>query len=83
MADILAIGCFKQLLAHDYRVPEQVSLLGIDNLQILNYLPLRLTTVGQDVYGRGYQVVRQLQGVPVELAPIALIPGESTCTPRI
>ena len=81
MADILAIGCFKQLLAHDYRVPEQVSLLGIDNLQILNYLPLRLTTVGQDVYGRGYQVVRQLQGLPVELAPIALIPGESTCTP--
>ena len=81
MADILAIGCFKQLLAHDYRVPEQVSLLGIDNLQILNYLPLRLTTVGQDVYGRGYQVVRQLQGLPVELAPVALIPGESTCAP--
>jgi DNA-binding LacI/PurR family transcriptional regulator len=26
MADILAIGCFKQLLAHGYRVPEQVSL---------------------------------------------------------
>ena len=81
MADILAIGCFKQLLAHGYRVPEQVSLLGIDNLQILNYLPLRLTTVGQDVYGRGYQVVRQLQGLPVELAPVALIPGESTCAP--
>jgi DNA-binding LacI/PurR family transcriptional regulator len=81
MADILAIGCFKQLHADGYRVPEQVSLLGIDNLHILNYLPIRLTTVGQDVYGRGYQAVRQLQGLSTELAPIALIPGDSTASP--
>ncbi len=79
MADILAIGCFKLLhLQTDYTIPQQVSLLGIDNLHILNYLPLRLTTVGQDVYGRGYQVVRLLQGLGIELAPASLIPGDTT-----
>lgn len=86
MADILAIGCFKLLFQTDYGIPEQVSLLGIDNLHVLNYLPLRLTTVGQDVYGRGYQVVRLLQGHGSELAPVSLIPGDTTgpspTTPR-
>ena len=86
MADILAIGCFKLLFQTDYGIPEHVSLLGIDNLHVLNYLPLRLTTVGQDVYGRGYQVVRLLQGHGSELAPVSLIPGDTTgpspTTPR-
>ena len=78
MADILAIGAYKQLINAHYQIPQQVSLLGIDNLHILNYLPLRLTTVGQDVYGRGYQAVRLLQGQGPQLAPVSLIPGDST-----
>lgn len=79
MADILAIGCFKLLLLKsDYCIPEQVSLLGIDNLHILNYLPMQLTTVGQDVYGRGYQVVRLLQGQSQSQLPVQLMPGDTT-----
>lgn len=78
MADILAMGCFHGLQRAGLAVPQQVSLLGIDNLHILNYLPLRLTTVGQDVYGRGYQAVRLLRGHQPELAAVALIAGDST-----
>lgn len=68
MADILAIGAYK---ADQCPLPDTaagVSLLGIDNLHIPNYLPLRLTTVGQDVYGRGYCAVRLLQGQGPQLA---------------
>ncbi len=78
MADIMAVACFKHLFTLGYRIPEQVSLMGIDNLHILNYLPLRLTTVGQDVFGRGYQAVCQLQGQPLSPSPAILIPGQST-----
>lgn len=77
MADILSIGSYNWLVRKGISVPQQISIIGIDNLNILNYLPIRLATVGQDVYGRGYQAVNIINGKQPELPQISLFSGES------
>ena len=49
MSDVMAIGAIRAL--HDYglNVPEDVSVMGFDGLQISNFTMPRLSTVSQDV----------------------------------
>jgi LacI family transcriptional regulator len=78
MADILAIGVYKSLASARVRIPEQVSLISMDGLKMLDYLPYRLTTIDQSIVRRGYAVSRYLIGED-ELGTIAptFKPGET------
>lgn len=79
MSDILAIGCYRQLSQCGLKVPEDISLIGMDNLRILKYLPFQLTTVSQDITKRGYQAVQQLKDANLTNSiELRLIKGDTT-----
>ena len=48
-ADILAIGILRGLTESGTRVPDDVSVVGFDNLDLCDYVVPRLTTVSQDI----------------------------------
>jgi LacI family transcriptional regulator, galactose operon repressor len=48
-ADILAVGIVHGLTEAGARVPEDVSVVGFDNLDLCNYVTPKLTTVAQDI----------------------------------
>ena len=52
-ADIMAIGLMKGLHAYRVTVPEDLSLIGFDDLEIANYLEPGLTTVHQAIAEKG------------------------------
>lgn len=43
--DLTAIGVYFELLNHGIKIPEDVSLIGYDNLPFTNLLPKRLSTI--------------------------------------
>ena len=47
--DIVAVGAWRTLLGQGYRIPEDVSLLGFDDIEMGRLLLPPLTTVAQDV----------------------------------
>lgn len=46
--DSMAIGCIEALQKHGLRVPEDVSVMGFDNIPIGKHIAVPLTTVGFD-----------------------------------
>ena len=85
-ADWLALGCYKALVEHGYRVPEQVKIAGFDDISITAFNAVPITTVRQqvDVIGRlaAEYLLRSIQGedVPEKVVrvPVFLVPREST-----
>lgn len=78
MADILAIGIYKSLTNSGLRIPEDVSLIGMDGLKMLDYLPYRLTTIDQGIVHRGYVASRHLvDGAPLSAVVPTLRRGET------
>ena len=49
MADLMAIGAIRALQDHGLRIPEDVSVIGFDGLNIGNYMQPRLATISQSV----------------------------------
>ncbi len=70
MADILAVSLYKELSKTGLRVPDDVSIIGMDGLRMLDFMPFQLTTVDQHIAERGSAVTRYLIGEG-ELATIA------------
>lgn len=60
-ADILALGVIKQLTEMGIKIPEDISIMGFDNLGIARYSTPGLTTVGQDVFEKGKMAVELIQ----------------------
>ena len=56
-ADVLALGVIKELNKNERVVPEQISVMGFDNLEIAEFCVPGLTTVGQDIYQKGKTAV--------------------------
>ena len=52
-SDHLAMGCIRALWDQGLRVPEDVSVMGFDNLSITNYAVPPVTTVDQPRYEMG------------------------------
>jgi LacI family transcriptional regulator len=48
-ADILAVGIVHGLTEAGARVPDDVSVVGFDNLDLCNYVTPKLTTISQDI----------------------------------
>lgn len=68
--DLMAVGVMNFLYDQGIRVPEEISVMGFDNLEIASLTRPMLTTVHNDpyMYGRaaGEQLLKQLRNEPVE-----------------
>ncbi|RDI21536.1 LacI family DNA-binding transcriptional regulator [Lentzea flaviverrucosa] len=59
-ADILAIGIIEGMLEAGIGVPDQVSVVGFDDLDISAYITPKLTTIAQDIVGKATHAVDRL-----------------------
>ncbi len=67
MSDIIAIGVIKGLMAQGVRVPEDISVVGFDNIREADLIEPQLTTIAQPAYDKGQKAADAL---------FALINGE-------
>ena len=88
--DIAAIGAIRALINHSRRVPEDVSVVGFDDIQGAAFHNPSLTTIRQPLHEMGAVAARILlqrirgQASFPDVVPIhpELIIRESTCPPR-
>lgn len=59
-ADILAIGAMKGFYERGVRVPEDISVMGFDDLEISQYLTPGLSTIHQEISQKGEKAVKLL-----------------------
>lgn len=59
-SDLIAIGVIRALMDHGLRVPEDVSVVGFDDIVTASYYNPPLTTVRQDTRRAGEQLVENL-----------------------
>jgi DNA-binding LacI/PurR family transcriptional regulator len=59
-SDYMAIAAMRWLIAHGRRVPDDVAVIGYDDLSIASYVTPRLTTVAQQVPLAGRMLARDL-----------------------
>lgn len=59
-ADMIAIGVYKELHSMGIRIPQDVSVIGFDDIFMCEYLNPPLTTVHQSAYDRGYIITEKL-----------------------
>lgn len=86
--DLMAMGVLAAFAHHGVRVPDDVSLVGFDDIAGAGYLVPSLTTVRQDFVGLGArgveQVLRMMDGEAASCERIApeLVVRRSTAPPR-
>ena len=84
--DDIAIGAMKAIKSHGLKVPEDISVVGFDNIEICEYLDPPLTTIDQpavEMGARGMQILyRLMNDKPVdelaEFKPFKLLVRKST-----
>ncbi|RDU94882.1 LacI family DNA-binding transcriptional regulator [Trinickia dinghuensis] len=87
--DQTAYGARLTLYRHGLRVPEDVSLVGFDDVPTSQYSTPPLTTIRQPIYELGRQaaaaIVRLIRKEPVTLTPVSLdlIERETVSAPRL
>jgi LacI family transcriptional regulator len=89
-ADWLALGCYKALVEHGYRVPEQVKVAGFDDISITAFNAVPITTLRQQVDVIGKLAAEHLLRIineeeiseKVIRVPVFLVPRESTRGPQ-
>lgn len=59
-SDVIAIGAIRSLVRHGIRVPEDVSVIGYDDIMMARYSLPALTTVRQDLARAGRLMVSKL-----------------------
>ena len=57
-SDLMAIGAINACADMNYRVPEDISVVGFDNLSYCDYIRPQLTTVEQDFFQIGAKAVQ-------------------------
>jgi LacI family transcriptional regulator len=92
--DLMAIGALRALRSTGCHVPEDVSVVGFDNIDLARYAEPALTTIAQDITGLGRWAVDRLllrvsaapdepQVAPTTLRlPVRLVVRETTAPPR-
>jgi len=60
ISDRMALGCLSAIQDAGLLVPQDVSLVGYDNIELLNYVRPRLTTVDHDGRESGRRLARRL-----------------------
>jgi len=61
-SDIIAVGAIRGLMRQGVRVPEDVSVVGYDNIQLASFSHPALTTISQDLARAGKLMVSKLIG---------------------
>ena len=69
-SDWLAIGCYKALDEHGLRVPEDVKLVGFDDISVTAFNTVPITTVHQQVDLLGAEAVKLLFEALEEKEPL-------------
>lgn len=59
----MAIGALKRLSEAGYQVPQDIAVIGYDNVDLCNYLSPGLTSVSQNISDLGRESVRSLSKV--------------------
>jgi len=80
ISDRMALGCLSALQDAGLRVPEDVSLVGYDNLELLNYVRPRLTTVDHGGREAGRRLAQRLLD---RIRSPGLPPEELVSQPRL
>ncbi|WP_165000855.1 GntR family transcriptional regulator [Xylanivirga thermophila] len=79
--DYLAIAIYKTLQNEGIRIPEDISLIGFDNVEILEHVDIPLTSVDQNFYEIGREaasmIVEMIQNgyceVPQKVIPVNMV----------
>lgn len=58
--DILAIGCMKYLLQHNIRIPDDVAVIGFDNIKLSAMYEPSLSTISLPIVQMGEEAVKLL-----------------------
>ena len=85
-SDWLAIGCYQALKEHGYSIPEQVKLVGYDDISITAFNAIPITTIHQQVDEMGrlaaQHLIRAMEGGRHEeqllRVPVYTVPRAST-----
>lgn len=59
-ADVIAVGASKQLSDMGVRIPDEISIIGFDNLKISKYTSPSITTVSQNIEEKGKIAVEMI-----------------------
>ena len=59
-SDYIAIGALHALRNSKYKIPEEISIVGHDNIEIINYLDIPITTINQPQYKMGVESTKIL-----------------------
>jgi LacI family transcriptional regulator len=59
-SDVMAIGAVKQLRKQGMQVPQEVAVIGFDDLPVLTLADVPLTTVHQPLYDMGVEAAKML-----------------------
>ena len=85
MSDVMALGAMRAVRDRGLRIPEDISIVGFDGIELTEYLITRLTTVRQnreEIAKRSIEIlmekIRDNSNAVHELIPFRLIAGEST-----
>lgn len=75
-ADIMAAGIMAGLKAHGVRIPDDISIVGFDDINIAQLVTPALTTIRQDMNLKGRLaadfMLQRLSGTPLETTEITL-----------
>ncbi|MBN1798692.1 MAG: substrate-binding domain-containing protein [Spirochaetales bacterium] len=74
--DLTAIGAIEALQARGIKVPEQIKVVGFDNIEEGRLIKPKLTTISQPVYSLGYKAVMLMKHwlAGEEIAEITVVP---------
>ncbi len=59
-SDMMAIGAMRAIKDINLRIPQDISIVGFDNIPLSEYTTPPLTTIDQDFYKRGAEAAKQL-----------------------
>ncbi|WP_213995602.1 LacI family DNA-binding transcriptional regulator [Arsukibacterium sp.] len=83
-SDAIAMGAMKALLEHGIKVPQQVAIVGFDDIAMSAYCTPSLTTVKQDTHAGGQLLVAELLSridggqAASQLLPVKLVDRQSS-----
>ncbi len=86
MSDVMAVGAIRAIRERGLRIPEDISVVGYDGVEMGQYLSPRLTTISQQRHAlarRSLEIllgtIREEREAVHEVTPFSLIAGESVC----
>jgi LacI family transcriptional regulator len=84
MSDTMALGAIRAIRDHGYRVPEDISVVGFDGIELGKYMSPKLTTIRQNrevIATRSVEILlgnmSHLNGAIHEMVPFQILLGES------